>query len=457
MTQIAPLLLRADADAQPGNSHLVRLLALGSAWQARGGQVVCLGHVASPVMQQRIRQTGATFIPLRCRYPHPDDLAIVSQQIALMHQQAGPDGTVWTAVDGHHFDVEYQGEIRALGSRLLVIDDLADACRYDADLVLNQNPGIDERRYTGSVGSETTLLLGARYALLPPRFGRYRPLRAAVSEVARSVLIAFDGADPLDLTSKALAAVEQAAVPHLRVRVLVGASNRHTAALRAWARRRPGQVELVFAPFNRAAEMAAADMAVTAAGDTCFELACMQTPALVIATTPAQAPTAQAMARAGAMIDLGPARELSMQHMAAAVQSLGLSPQARSRQIDFGRALVDGVGAARVTAVMRALDGELTPDDIALRPLDSTDCWPLWRTKPGLSLHLNSHATDPIPPDEHRRWFGEKLASETARIWVASLHGLIWASSATTGQTPRRPRSASTWSARAGAAGWVPA
>ncbi|MDY0169311.1 MAG: hypothetical protein RBS80_22395, partial [Thermoguttaceae bacterium] len=229
MTRMVPLLLRADADSQVGVGHLVRLMALGSAWRARGGRVLFLGGIASPAIQEQIRETGAEFVPVGRRHPHPDDLAIAFRCIAQMRAEAGPSGTVWTAIDGRHFDADYQTAIRAFGSRLLVIDDLAEAEHYDADLVLNPRPEFDERQYSGCVGPDTTLLLGTRYALLRPKFTRYRPLRTAVPEVARRVLIAFGGPDPLDLSSKTLSAIERVSYAKLHVRVLVGAANPKTA------------------------------------------------------------------------------------------------------------------------------------------------------------------------------------------------------------------------------------
>ncbi len=425
MTRSAPLILRADADLQFGAGHLVRVMALGAAWRARGGRVLFLGSVASPAVEQQIRETGAEFVPIGRRHPHPDDLAITFRYIAQMRAEAGPSGTVWTAVAGRHFDADFQTAIRAAGSRLLVADDLAEAEHYNADLVLNQRPGFDERQYSGCVGRDTTLLLGARYALLHPTFIRYRPLRAEVPEVARRVLIAFGGADPMDLSSKALAAVERLPIAGLRARVLVEASNPHTGSLRARARHSGGQIELIDHATNGAGEMAWADVAIAAADGACWELACTQTPALVTATAPGQIPIARSMAQAGAMLDLGPARLLTTSRMAAALKNLCRDAEARARQIEAARNLVDGAGAARVVAVMRALDGELATEDIVLRPLEPTDCWPLWRTKPDLSLHTTAHSTDPIPPDEHRRWFGEKLLTDSARIWVLALHGLI--------------------------------
>ncbi len=272
MTRMAPLLLRADADRQIGVGHLARLLALGSAWQAQGGKVRFLGRVPSPALQQQIHQSGAEFVPVGRRHPHPDDLAINSRYIAQMRKEPGSSGAVWTALDGRHFDDDYQATIRAFGSRLLVADDLADAGHYDADLIVNQRSDCDERWYSGCVGRDTTLLLGTRYAMLRPQFARYQPYRTEMPEVA---------------------------------------------------------------------------------------------------------------------------------------------------------GLVDAAGAARVVAVMRALDGDLATEDVVLRPLEPTDCWPLWRTKPDLSLSATSFSTDPIPPDEHRRWFGEQLANESTRIWVLALHGLI--------------------------------
>ncbi|MDZ7619071.1 MAG: bifunctional UDP-2,4-diacetamido-2,4,6-trideoxy-beta-L-altropyranose hydrolase/GNAT family N-acetyltransferase, partial [Patescibacteria group bacterium] len=306
-------LLRADADVPTGTGQLARLLALGAAWAARGGRVLFLGNIVSPVVREQIGQAGAEFRYIDRRHPHPGDLAAVTRCFHELRREAGLSTAVWIAMGGSHLDVEYQSALRALGSRLLVVDDLAAARRYDADLLLNPNLGVDERQYAGCIGFDTTLLLGPRYALVWPPQTMDPPERAAMREGACS-----------------LAAGTWAA---------------GTLAAGTWA-----------------------------------------------AGTLAAGTWAAGTWAAGTLAD---------------------------------GTLADGAGAARVAAVMRALDGEIATEDVVLRPLEPTDCWPLWRTQPGLSLRTRGHATDPLPPDAHRRWFGEKLTSETSRIWVLTLHGLI--------------------------------
>lgn len=74
-------------------------------------------------------------------------------------------------LDHYAFDAVWHNAIRAeLGSRIAVIDDLADRM-LSADLIVDHNFAPDHRvKYEGRAARESILLGGPRYALLGPAF-----------------------------------------------------------------------------------------------------------------------------------------------------------------------------------------------------------------------------------------------------------------------------------------------
>lgn len=121
-------------------------------------------------------------------------------------------------IDNYLLDSSYQQKIKSKGCKLICIDDLHDK-EFFADLIINPALGIAPTSY--KVQSYTKLALGIEYALLRPAF-----LKAALAvrqiEKLETVFICFGGADPLNLTVKALQVVLDSK-KYSKIFVVVGA------------------------------------------------------------------------------------------------------------------------------------------------------------------------------------------------------------------------------------------
>ena len=445
------LLIRADADDRMGAGHAVRCMALARAWQAAGGQATFISHCPVERIRRRIRATGAELIPVRRPHPDPNDMAATLDLLdnLLPKSETAP----WVVLDGYHFDSDYQRAIRSRGGRLLVVDDMARLPHYHADLLLNQNAGAERLDY--SCDPDTTLLLGANYVLLRPEFHRWKSWRRTTPELARNVLVTLGGADPRNVTSIVLHALERLDVPGYTAKVVVGPANPHLKSLREQLRDTPANVELITDVDNMSDLMARADVAVTAAGSTCWETAWMQLPAVAITTADNQEPIARRLYEIGVVTWLrqealydGPPRPSkravfptaseghrtkpatpgrpSAEEIATALASLCRNPERRAQQSESGRRLVDGRGAARVVAVMRALAGGFSAEQPRLRPARADDVFSLWRLKNDpAALRASLVSAEPVPLDEHVEWFQRKLASPDSLIWVLDFQGLV--------------------------------
>jgi UDP-2,4-diacetamido-2,4,6-trideoxy-beta-L-altropyranose hydrolase len=256
----------------------------------------------------------------------------------------------FVVLDGYEFDLYYQRALRTAGCRLMIIDDAVRLPRYDADILLNQNLGASSLEYNCNADAE--LLLGPEYALLRREFIVWRSRLHTVPETARKILVTLGGSDPDNVTLKVIQALRQLEIARLQIRVVAGPTNQHLDELRDAATVFRGSLELLTSVSEMAPLMAWADLAVTAAGSTCWELACVGLPAATLVIAANQRAIGEALGTAGVVLNLGWHEEISADRIAATVDGLLYSSFRRLRMSQRGRSLVDGKGAERVAAAM---------------------------------------------------------------------------------------------------------
>lgn len=221
---------------------------------------------------------------------------------------------------------------------IAVIDDLAQR-ELDCDVILNPGAAADRLHYR--TRGRCVKLFGVEYALLHHAF-RDTPDRRVGHCVAR-VLITLGGADPGHATPHVVAAVREA-LPDADLDVVLGPF--FAPASRPTAQRRVSMHEGLE---NLSTLMAQADLAVTAGGQTTYELAATGLPAVALCIADNQRPNLDALVRQGTLIE-APAAEPSA--IAGALQRLAADIDARRRMSIAGRALVDGRGAVRAAAAI---------------------------------------------------------------------------------------------------------
>jgi UDP-2,4-diacetamido-2,4,6-trideoxy-beta-L-altropyranose hydrolase len=256
----------------------------------------------------------------------------------------------YVVLDGYEFDFEYQRAVRTGGGRLLVIDDTVRLARYDADILLNQNLGAAQLKY--NCNSDALVLLGPEYALLRREFTFWRSRLHTVPETARKILVTLGGSDPDNVTLKVIQALRRLEIARLEIRVVAGPANPHIDELSDAAVAFPGRLELLNAVADMAPLMAWADLAVTGAGSTCWELACLGLPAVSLVMAENQRGIAEELGAAGVVFNLGWHEDVTAERIANAVDGLLFSSFRRLRMSQKGRALVDGKGAERVASVL---------------------------------------------------------------------------------------------------------
>jgi UDP-2,4-diacetamido-2,4,6-trideoxy-beta-L-altropyranose hydrolase len=337
------LIIRADAGLEMGTGHVMRCLALAQEWQDAGGHVVFAMAQSSAAVDRRLRSEGIEIFKLKTASAGAEDTNGVIALARDWHAE-------WVVVDGYQFDVRYQRRIKNAGLKLLLVDDRGQCGAYLADIVLNQNVYAVEDMYRNRE-PHTELLLGPRYALLRREFRSWRNWQREVARDAQNVLITMGGSDPHNVTAGVLEALRSVKIG-MEVTVVVGGSNPHAKSLRQSASRLPRALLMQNGATNMAELMAWADVAVTAGGCTCYELALLRVPMVVVTIADNQAMTSQALSRHEAAVDVGWFDSLASEALAEILCDLIPDQERRQRLTDNARRLVDGEGAHRVLESM---------------------------------------------------------------------------------------------------------
>ncbi|MGH9492090.1 MAG: UDP-2,4-diacetamido-2,4,6-trideoxy-beta-L-altropyranose hydrolase [Terriglobales bacterium] len=346
MNQAEPLLIRADADLRMGTGHVMRCLALAQAWQDVAGQAEFLTTSDTPDILSRLRAEGMQVTPATLPAGSAADAAHTASR-------AREIGASWVVVDGYQFDAAYQQALKSAGLKVLWVDDYGHAPPYCADLVLNQNLCAEESFYLSREAS-TRLLLGACYALLRREFQSWRDWRRDLPQRAAKVVVTMGGSDCANTTHKVLESLHSVNVPGLGARLVVGPANPFRETLEAAAAASGCNVHVVTAGRDMPQLMAWADVAVAAAGSTCWELMFMGLPSLLVIQTEHQQRVAETLHDRGMALNLGRAESLLPGNVAQALVNLLGSRSVREQMSQRGRQLLDGKGAERVIAAMDA-------------------------------------------------------------------------------------------------------
>ena len=325
-----------------GVGHMMRCLALAEAWKLRGGLVVVLTHAEAPALLQRFRDAGLEVQPLQAVQGSLEEAAEAVSLAAKYHAK-------WIVLDGYHFTPNYCLALKAFGLRLLIIDDLADIDLSAADILLNQNAYAKLEMYP----APSRLLLGSQYALLRPEFLPWRSQRGPEPEEAHHVLITLGGGDPDNVTLRVLHLLAGLTDRRLVVKVIVGAVNPHLESLRA-ALPMNHEFEVLVNPSNLPQLMSRAHVAISAAGSSCWELACLGLPMLLIITADNQRGIAARLLEMGLAVCLGWHKDFPKVGTLKCLRDFLEDAPRRRRMSEEARFLVDGRGAGRVVEAILA-------------------------------------------------------------------------------------------------------
>jgi RimJ/RimL family protein N-acetyltransferase len=158
--------------------------------------------------------------------------------------------------------------------------------------------------------------------------------------------------------------------------------------------------------------MAAADVAISAGGSTCWELCLLGLPMLLIDVAENQTKLVKELDRRGCAIRVGD-RKVTPEKIADQLKRVVGSEELRRSLSKRSRELVDGNGAARVVSVVLGTKG------IQIRSVRADDIRLLWQWANDPEVRAASFSSAAISWETHVKWFAEKTGEGRSLLFIA--------------------------------------
>jgi UDP-2,4-diacetamido-2,4,6-trideoxy-beta-L-altropyranose hydrolase len=351
MTQFGrkTIAIRADISPSIGVGHVARCVALAEAWIDLGGGAILIASGARTALAGL-----AGTIPL-C-WLGADAASDDGARFLAAAREAGATVAV---IDSYGHSKAWETGIRRAGLTVLAVDDLASR-DHDCDFILDTSVAADEgHRYRERVPHSAVRLLGSSYVLLRRAFrqNRFRPRSPGP---VKRLMVSFGGADLQNRASAALDAIASVGMTDLTIDVVVSSAGPHLATLRQRVAACPCIRLHVDTP-EIAELMAAADLAIGAAGMSAWERCRAGLPTLMIEVAANQRGVAERLRASGVarmVLGEGPTFVANLaQALSAALADGNWRSDASRRAME----LVDGKGAHRVASQLMQCASAIQP------------------------------------------------------------------------------------------------
>lgn len=323
-----------DLGSRTGAGHLIRSSALGSALTNHGAQVEVAANFAElPWARNQVVELGMTPLP-----------AESGADFVRLSQERAWSGAI---IDSYRVASE---DLTELAAPLAAIDDDGER-PLPARLVINTAAAATPATYRDWPDTQT-LLLGPSFALLRQQITAARPKKYSPRSWEQPlirVLVTLGGADTTKSSSRVATAVLTAARrigKPVDLRVIVA-----DAGVRAEIDQLAslGNAVMALPPTNEIApQLRWADLTISTAGSTTWELYCLGAPAALFVVADNQCPNYTFALEKSLAVGLGDLRAMDLERISDACQTAMSSPFVLNANAQRAWSIVDGAGADRV-------------------------------------------------------------------------------------------------------------
>ncbi len=333
------VVFRVDASKESGIGHLMRCLALSEELIRRGNACYFLSKIDNDELKNRIEKFDVNYQQIKNDANLQEDLKVLINFSKI-------NDIDWVVTDHYSIYAAYVKDIKQHGFHVLSVDDAAQM-HYFSDIVLNQNIGAEKLDFSSE--KYTKFLLGTKYAILRDELLK-RKKKIENIEV-KKILLTFGGSDTDNFSLKILRLLES--FNEVKEFLLVaGPFNPLHKNIEEYIKETSLKVKLIKSPENMADVYLEADMAISAGGSSCYELAYFGIPNLIITIADNQLNIARELDKQKVSIYVGRKDEIKKHNFENNLKELIASRSLRKIMGKNGRNLIDGKGKERVVDFM---------------------------------------------------------------------------------------------------------
>lgn len=396
------VVLRADGGHAIGMGHVVRCLALAD--------MLINNFEIAFVIQQTADSILKAIQPITKKIlllPHTNDYR---EDALCFSQQINRNDIV--VLDGYNFKTDYQKTIKAVGCKLVCIDDLHKG-HYVADAIINHAAGVDEASY--SAEPYTKFYLGFNYALLR------KPFLKTVSTqrkqgVIKKVFISMGAADSNNITQKFIEALLQINGIE-EINVMLGSINPHLKSIDSLICQ--NKQASIIKHFNIGADelnqlLQKCDAAICPASSISLECCAVGIVLISGYTADNQIGILEGLKRHKGAFDLGNMNKLNIEDLKIRIENVLRQEVVFNEMFNNQKRMIDGKSPERLLKVFRQFFAE----QLHFKFAEESDVDILFSWANNNTVRENSYNSQLIRYSQHVKWFNEKINSGTCDIYI---------------------------------------
>jgi len=334
---------RVDASSDIGIGHLIRCLALSEELTKRGYDCNIFSKIENEELISRIFKNKINFQKIKPK-------ATLEEDKNTVIKFSNENDIDWIITDHYGLSSEYIKELKKNNFKVLSIDDTAQI-HYYSDIILNQNIGSEKLKF--STEKYTKFLLGPKYVMI--RNQLLRRDEKIEKNTVEKILITLGGTDEDNLTLEIIKMLEDIN-DKIEFLVLIGPLNPYENNIREYINDKGLKIKLIKSPKDISNLYLESDIAISAGGSSCYELAYFGIPNIIITIADNQLNIAKELDREKISIYLGLKNEIKKEKLQNKVKELINNHLLRKTISKNGKKLVDGKGKERIVSFMERLN-----------------------------------------------------------------------------------------------------
>lgn len=402
---MSKIYFRADGNSKMGLGHVIRSIALVDMLKSKF-ECIFIIRKPSSLLKAEILESCSTIIELE----NPESDIIEATAIA---KKISKDDIV--VLDGYHFDMEYQREIKKSSCKLVSIDDIF-SCHFLSDVVINHSPGLDIDKY--SIEDYTSLKLGVDYALLRKPF-LDKGLEARNVEKIENVFVCFGGSDFNNITGKVVSALAGLKGRFKTINVVLGSAYLYEEQLNSLLKNKEAGLRLHrnLSAVGMANLMESCQLGIVPSSSILYEVCSVGMHVISGYYVDNQVNVNKGFSELNLVHSLGDFNKI--EDLSLLIKNY-LDDLNNDQLLNQAREF-DGKSGERLLAIF----SELYYSSFAIREASEADCDQYFEWANDRSVRMNAINQEEIEYESHCKWFKSKLKTGSTKMYILEKSGSL--------------------------------
>ena len=418
----AIVFFRLDSSAEIGGGHLYRCLTLAHQLEKQKFEIIFICRKLTGDLGEVIVKQGYQLKYLDLEKNSEFYLDADAECTAtIIENNSHTHNSILLITDHYLLSGPWYDCVGSLVNVSLVIDDLANR-PLPADMVIDTGLSKERCDYEPWIASQTTLLLGPKYALLNSSFGHYRQqLIQQDSAKIKNILIFFGSTDPKQQILLTLNAIKSWPLRNkFNWTVLVSEHASHFQAVKRQLSRELPTIRLTSFETDMASFLSQFQLVIGANGINAFERCCLGIPAITMNAADNQQENSLTLSQANAIVHIDDTNISPVPRLLSSLEAVTRSAERYQWLRNNALKVCDEKGSQRIL-------GELNKKQDKAKLVLATSQHMILLFNWQLDDDTRKFSRNPEPPtlDEHKKWYQATLIDPNKQLYFVEQHGIM--------------------------------